>query len=154
MWACRGSRGGGCATFWAGANLFCQVCFFCDLMAISLDFFALVSETSYTSGPVGVVRDAPRRRRLEQQKARADDLLPYTNRPTSTVMTLRGGAEEGKGMKRVMSHEDIQTEAHGEQDTAEARYFAKDAVEGEHRSLYVQSFDVATSFCFVRHWAL
>ena len=69
-------------------------------------------------------------------------------------MTLRGGAEEKKGMKRVMSHEDIQTEAHGEQDTTEARYFAKDAVEGEHRSLYVQSFDVATSFCFVRHWAL
>ena len=52
-------------------------------------------------------------------------------------MTLRGGAEEKKGMKRVMSHEDIQTEAHGEQDTLDARYFAKDAVEGEHRSLYV-----------------
>jgi len=52
-------------------------------------------------------------------------------------MTLRGGAEEKKGMKRVMSHEDITTEAHGEQDTADARYFAKDAVEGEHRSLYV-----------------
>ena len=51
-------------------------------------------------------------------------------------MTLRGGGEAGKGMKRVMSHQDIETENFGEADTLEARYFAKDQVEGEHRSLY------------------
>jgi hypothetical protein len=70
-------------------------------------------------------------------------------------MTLRGGAEEKKGMKRVMSHEDIQTEAHGEQDTAEARYFAKDAVEGEHRSLYASFATVSSAVpAFSAHWSL
>jgi inorganic pyrophosphatase len=49
---------------------------------------------------------------------------------------LRGGGEEKKSMKRVMSHEDINTETVGEEDTLETRYFAKDQVEGEHRSLW------------------
>ena len=55
-------------------------------------------------------------------------------------MALRGGGEDeapkGKGLKRVMSHQDIETETFGEQDTLEARYFAKDKEEDEHRSLY------------------
>jgi inorganic pyrophosphatase len=49
-------------------------------------------------------------------------------------MNLRGGADEKKGMKRVMSHENIETDTHGTEDTLEARYFAK--AEGEHRSLW------------------
>jgi len=55
------------------------------------------------------------------------------------IVTLRGGTDETstkKNLKRVMSHQDIETETFGEQDTAEARYFAKDKGENEHRSLY------------------
>jgi len=65
----------------------------------------------------------------------APALIPSV-RPSATGMTLRGGGEAGKGMKRVMSHQDIETENFGEADTLEARYFAKDQVEGEHRSLW------------------
>jgi len=58
-------------------------------------------------------------------------------RTSSNGMKLRGGGEEvKKTMKRVMSHEDINTETHGEADTLETRFFAKDGVEGEHRSLW------------------
>jgi hypothetical protein len=55
------------------------------------------------------------------------------------IVTLRGGTDETstkKNLKRVMSHQDIETETFGEQDTAEARYFAKDKEQNEHRSLY------------------
>jgi hypothetical protein len=56
------------------------------------------------------------------------------------IVTLRGGTDDAptkaKGLKRVMSHQDIETETYGEQDTAEARYFAKDKEQNEHRSLY------------------
>lgn len=48
-------------------------------------------------------------------------------------MILRGGSDEKKGLKRVMSHENIETDTHGQEDTIDTRYFAK--AEGEHRSL-------------------
>ena len=61
-------------------------------------------------------------------------------------MKLRGGGEvEKKEIKRVLSHEDINTETHGEADTLDTRFFAKDAIEGEHRSLYAQK-DLLPSF--------
>ena len=68
-------------------------------------------------------------------------------RTSSNGMKLRGGGEEvKKTMKRVMSHEDINTETHGEADTLETRFFAKDGVEGEHRSLWhICRFSRATS---------
>lgn len=54
-------------------------------------------------------------------------------------MKLRGGGEcEKKEIKRVLSHEDINTETHGEADTLDTRFFAKDTIEGEHRSLYAK----------------
>lgn len=69
----------------------------------------------------------------------APALVPAVRAP-GRGMALRGGGEDeapkGKGLKRVMSHQDIETETFGEQDTLEARYFAKDKDEGEHRSLW------------------
>ncbi|KAJ1470683.1 hypothetical protein T484DRAFT_3586898 [Baffinella frigidus] len=53
-------------------------------------------------------------------------------------LKLRGGADDSAvpTLKRVMSHQDIATEIHGEADTFETRFFAKDINEGEHRSLW------------------
>jgi len=62
-------------------------------------------------------------------------VVPTARAPAAGIR-LRGGGEEKKSMKRVMSHEDINTETVGEEDTLETRYFAKDQVEGEHRSLW------------------
>lgn len=49
-------------------------------------------------------------------------------------LSLRGGAEGG-GMKRVLSHQDIDTEVEGQLDTLDTRFYAKDIKEAEHRSL-------------------
>ena len=50
-------------------------------------------------------------------------------------MSLRGGAEDKPGMKRVLSHQDLDTEVSGRMDTADTRFYAKDVHESEHRSL-------------------
>jgi hypothetical protein len=76
-------------------------------------------------------------------------------RAPSAGIRLRGGAGDvdKKSMKRVMSHENIETEATGTADTSEARYFAKDTDVGEHRSLYAPiSFPLIECmfFCFRR----
>jgi len=39
-------------------------------------------------------------------------------------------------LRRVLSHQDLDTEVHGPEDTADTRYYAKDVVESEHRSLW------------------
>merc|ERR1712216_280588 len=62
-------------------------------------------------------------------------LIPSVRAPSAGIR-LRGGGEDDKKMKRVMSHEDINTEVFGEADTADTRFYAKDAVENEHRSLW------------------
>lgn len=46
-------------------------------------------------------------------------------------LALRGGST----MKRVLSHQDIDTEVHGAMDTQDTRFYAKDVIESEHRSL-------------------
>ncbi len=46
-----------------------------------------------------------------------------------------GGGLEARGMKRVLSHNDLDTEVHGSMDTKDTRFYAKDVVESEHRSL-------------------
>jgi len=78
---------------------------------------------------------------------------PATVAPRSFIshqigtMKLRGGEDDKGGMKRVMSHQDIATEVHGEQDTKDTRFFAKDVQEGEHRSLWhdLPLFEVDTA---------
>ena len=50
------------------------------------------------------------------------------------IAPLRGG--EGPALRRQLSHHDIAAELHGTTDTADARVYAKDIVEGEHRSLW------------------
>ena len=49
------------------------------------------------------------------------------------LVPLRGGNEK---LRRQLSHEDLKAELHGAPDTADARVFAKDVQEGEHRSLW------------------
>lgn len=49
------------------------------------------------------------------------------------LIPLRGG---GEALRRQLSHEDLKAEFHGTPDTADARVYAKDVTEGEHRSLW------------------
>jgi len=49
------------------------------------------------------------------------------------LVPLRGGNDK---LRRQLSHEDLKADHHGAPDTADARVYAKDVTEGEHRSLW------------------
>lgn len=49
------------------------------------------------------------------------------------LFPLRGG---GEPLRRQLSHENLKAELHGAPDTADARVYAKDTEENEHRSLW------------------